>query len=356
MNNLPAPVYINHIATATPHHDVHSSFILFAQSQVNDTRKAKLLTRMIERCGIAHRYSVLEPDDIDTGSIDRARFYRKGQFPSSGERMAFYEQHALALVIQTLDQAVFRSSLPQITHLILTSCTGFYAPGIDLELMKHYQMGPTVERCIIGFMGCNAAINALKAGRHIVRSEPSAKVLVVNIELCSLHLQETHDLEQLLSFLIFADGCAASFLSAEPEGLEIRDFYSSVISQSEEFIQWHIGNQGFDMVLSGEVPRTIAAALPVLLPAMLNDTDKEQIRHWAVHPGGRSILDAVEQSLTLPHEALAASRRILHDYGNMSSATVMFVLKSIMDADERGEGVAMAFGPGLAAETMRFAL
>jgi predicted naringenin-chalcone synthase len=202
-------------------------------------------------------------------------------------------------------------------------------------------------------MGCYAAINALKLARHIVRSEPNARVLALNLELCTLHLHETDDLEEMLSFLLFADGCAAALVSADPVGAEIKSFRARLVPGTKELIRWHIRDQGFDMVLSGAVPGAIRTALTEARDDILGGAN--DIDLWAVHPGGRTVLDAVEQAFGLPPSALGASRSVLNDYGNMSSGTVMFVLDRIMRGGAAGQnGCAMSFGPGLVAETMMF--
>jgi len=184
-----------------------------------------------------------------------------------------------------------------------------------------------------------------------VRSDPRAGVLMVNLELCTLHLQETQELEQVLSFLIFADGAAASLISASEQGLALDSFKAEMVPGTRELITWKIRGLGFDMFLSGQVPAELGRALHegVLI------TERDGIDLWAVHPGGRSILDAVEKGLELPPGALVASREVLSCFGNMSSATVMFVLQRMMQQAQPGQrGCAMSFGPGLTAETMRF--
>lgn len=205
---------------------------------------------------------------------------------------------------------------------------------------------------MIGFMGCYAAINGLKQARHIVRSEPGESVLLVDLELCTLHLHETQDLSEVLSFLIFGDGCAASLISSDPVGLEMDDFRAIQVTGTRDLITWRIGDLGFDMLLSGRVPREIAKALHAEAKSFSNGSSVDL---WAVHPGGRTVLDAVEEGLELCPEMLCASRRVLARYGNMSSATVMFVMRELMKTAQSGQaGCAMSFGPGLTAETMRF--
>jgi predicted naringenin-chalcone synthase len=208
---------------------------------------------------------------------------------------------------------------------------------------------------MVGFMGCYAAINALKLARHIVRSAPESRVLLVNLELCSLHLQETNDIEQMLSYLVFGDGCAASVVSADPTGLAIDRFHAALVPDTRHLITWKIRDLGFDMFLSGRVPRAISHGLETAASAILDGASPEAIELWAVHPGGRSVLDAVEHGLGLEPDALSASRSVLARFGNMSSATVMFVLQSILGAAKNGQrGCAISFGPGLTAETMLF--
>ena len=345
-------VYLNEIAVSVPEHNIHQKFVDYAVNSIFDECERKLFKRMAERSHISHRYSVLA-STTDSASLDGDEFYMTSAFPDTARRMKAYEKYAFALSRTALDKLNFNSEI--ITHIIITSCTGFYAPGLDLEIIEHYGLQSSVERNFIGFMGCNAGINALKMAHHIVRSAPESNVLVVNIELCTLHLQETKDLEQLLLFLIFSDGCAVSLISAKPIGIEMKKFYSSVLPNSNDQITWNIGSQGFDMALSGKVPSTIARYLPGQLENILHNNLKSEIYYWAIHPGGRSILDAVEKSLDLDKDEILLSYDILQRYGNMSSATIMFVLHDIMQQDRiSGLGCAMAFGPGVTIESMLF--
>lgn len=344
--------YINKIATAVPDFDVHQKFIDYCPRLLPDERSVKLFHRMAERSQIEHRYSFLQPNPA-TDSLDVEGFYANDAFPSTCARMQFYEGHAFTLAKRALDQL----DLSGITHLIMTTCTGFYAPGLDHQLIEHYQLRKNIERTTIGFMGCFAAINALKLARHIVRSEPKAKVLVVNLELCTLHLKSAGTLEEILSFAIFSDGCAASIVSAHAEGIELKSFDAVILPDTDDLITWRIGDQGFDMHLSGKVPGAIAANLPSVMNQLLNGCTRRDIALWAIHPGGRSVLDAVEAAVALEEGQLSESRAVLRNFGNMSSATVMFVLQAMLGNPEKtGEGLAMAFGPGLSVESLRFAI
>ena len=349
--------WINRIATATPPHDIHAAFLAFASAGLPAGKSRAVFDRMAERAGIAHRFSHFRPGDLAAGEIDAEGFYRHGAFPGTGARMARYER----LAIELAAEAVARLAPEGITHLIVASCTGFSAPGLDLELVVRLGLRPDVARTLIGFMGCSAAVPALRAADHVVRADPEARVLVINLELCSLHLQETTDVESALALMLFGDGCSAALVSADPHGIALGDFRALILPDSAGLITWSIGDQGFLMHLSGQVPGRIATALredaalgdPT---GLLRGMKARDFQLWAVHGGGRTVLDAVEIGLDLPPEALRFSRAVLRDFGNMSSCTIMFVLARMLAEGSVGPGLAMAFGPGMVAETFRFHL
>lgn len=348
--------HINRIATAVPAYDIHLPFVRFARSLVDDdSRSAALFEAMVERADIEQRWSCLAPGP-DRGPEPDAPydFYRREDFPFTAARMRRYEIEAPRLAAQAA--LGLRIEEPKrITHLVIASCTGFSAPGLDFALIDRLGLDPSVERTIVGFMGCYAAVNALKLAHHIVRSEPRARVLVICLELCTLHLQETHELRELLSFLIFADGCAAALVTNEPHGLALERFHAVRADDTAGLITWKIGDIGFDMVLSGRVPAILGNILGNGLDRLYPGLAKEDIAHWAIHPGGRSILDAAELALALKPEALTHSREILRRFGNMSSATILFVLERFLTSARDGAlGCAMSFGPGLVAETFLF--
>ena len=363
---MPQTAYLNRIATAVPADDVHGAFVDFAAAMLADgavPRVCALFNRMAQRSGIEHRYSVLTPQQAlqdgrtRTGfTVNAHEFYTRGHFPDTAQRMAIFERFAPLLAQQALDKlALSEAEKQSITHVLVTTCTGLYAPGLDFDIVQHLGLATTVERTMIGFMGCYAAINGLKQARHIVRSESSARVLMLNLELCTLHLQETYDLEQVLSFLVFSDGCAASLISADAAGFALDSFRSVLIPDTASLITWKIRGAGFDMLLSGQVPAEIGKALSNGGAEVLGPHSTADIKLWGVHPGGKSVLDAVERGLALAPDALTASREVLCRYGNMSSATVMFVLERLMQQARSGDkGCAMSFGPGLTAETMLF--
>ncbi|HEX2793716.1 MAG TPA: type III polyketide synthase [Croceicoccus sp.] len=341
--------HINAIATAVPPHEAHAVFREWAEAQIADPRQRKLFGRMADRSGISHRWTVLAPpaDGSQTGFNG---FYGRGMPPTSA-RMAVYAKEAPDLVMQAAEGL---GPLHEVTHLVLASCTGFVAPGIDQIVARRLGLAPSVERTLVGFMGCYAAVAALRTARHIVRSEPAARVLVVTVELCTLHLQADDAVDEILTMLLFGDGAAAAIVSADPVGIALGDPFSATLPDSEDLIGWTIGDTGFDMTLSGAVPGHIREAIAsgVMRRAF---GDPATVDGWAVHAGGRTVLDAVEQGFDLAPDALAESRAVLRDFGNMSSATLMFVLARVLADDRRVDnGVALAFGPGLAIEGFRY--
>jgi predicted naringenin-chalcone synthase len=347
--------HIHAIGTAVPDHDIHDTFVAWAMPRIADDREGAIFRRMAGRSGIKHRWSVL-PRSEDGGSpVAPGGFYAAGMPPTSA-RMAIYGERAPALALQAIADLNDQTSIGDITHLVVASCTGFVAPGIDQIIATELGLPGHVERTLVGFMGCYAAVAALRVAHHIARSKPDARILVVTVELSTLHLQDAREIEPLLAMLQFADGAAAALVSAEPKGIAIDRLFTATLPDSHDLIRWTIGDQGFAMHLSGEVPGRIGAALsdPNFRAELLGDTAPVDVDSWAVHAGGRSILDAVEHALALHPQALTASRSVLERFGNMSSATLMFVLKDIIQDNEITNGIAIAFGPGLAAEGFAF--
>ncbi len=354
-----ARAYVNAIGTATPPHDIHQAFVTFAAASLEDDRRRALFTRMAARSGIAHRYSSFCPAPEGSEAIDTSGFYPRGRFPGTGVRMEVYAREAVGLAHKAV--LALDADLPGISHLIVVSCTGFVAPGLDLQLAALLGLRADVARMVIGFMGCAAAVPALRAADAIVRADPAARVLVVNVELCSLHLQDCNAVETALSMLLFGDGATAALVTAEPNGIALEAFRAVVVPDSADLITWTIGDHGFQMFLSGQVPGRIQATLQAETQSnhdngLLRGRSPDEIALWAVHGGGRTVLEAVACGLSLPEDALAVSRSVLHDFGNMSSCTIMFVLARMLAVGRRGPGLAMAFGPGMVAETFAFQL
>ncbi len=353
MTSTPS-AWLNALATATPGHDIHQAFIEWATPRIADNRMRALFARMAGRSGIAHRWSVLPPTPAGGSPVAPGGFYDVPGLPPTSARMAAYADHAPDLALAAIARLGDAFALARVTHLVVASCTGFVAPGIDQIIARRLGLAPTVERVLIGFMGCYAGVTALRNARHIVRSDPEAVVLVVSVELSTLHLSLADTPEPLLAMLQFSDGAAAGIVSAAPGGISLGEGRSLALDGSADLIRWDIGDKGFAMQLSGEVPGRLRAALSdaAVQRTLFGDGGPPPL--LAVHAGGRSVLDAVEAALGVRADALADSRAVLAACGNMSSATILFVLAAMMARGAQGEGVAIAFGPGLAAEAIRF--
>lgn len=335
----------------------------FAAQPGVDRLTARLIGAAFDQSAIESRYSVIggigdDESGIFTDEDERLRS------PTTGERNALYRREAPALSAAAAREALERSGYDasEVTHVVTVSCTGFFAPGPDFLLVKQLGIPGTAERTHVGFMGCAAAFPALRAAARICAAQPGSVVLVVCTELCSLHIRSSRDPEQIVASAVFGDGAAAAIVaSAEPRGgaaLEVGDFSTAITSEGEEDMDWTIGDRGFEMRLTAEVPRIIGREIAGAVESMLgaDPAAAADVDAWAVHPGGRSVLDRVESGLGLPEDALADSRAVLRDFGNMSSATILFILRRILEDDGLGDGARVAglcFGPGLTVETVR---
>lgn len=339
-------------------------------------RRLQRLVRMIHsQSGIETRYSCapayLEPPQ-------QSRFAPGAEPANSAttaERMAVYEREAPPLGTQAAHNALAQfaarrgQSLDEVagsvTHLLAISCTGLFAPGLDYALAKALGLPADVRRTFIGFMGCAAAFNGLRAAAEIVAGRPDARVLVVSVELCSLHNQPSAEYDMLVGASIFSDGASACLVGVPPAGdgdyYRLDEFYTAIHPDTEEEMAWNIRDHGFALRLSPRIPGHLGEAAPAALQAVFG---QQRPRFWAVHPGGRAIVDRLAEIFALPAEALAATREVLRSYGNMSSATILFVLaalrRQLHEASLRlgsraadTTGVAMAFGPGLVVEMSR---
>jgi predicted naringenin-chalcone synthase len=323
------------------------------------------LKRVYRNSGITRRGSVLLSDNPFDPFGGVNAFYAKAtcpndRGPTTAARMARYTTEAPPLAERAARAALgdARSAPADITHIVTASCTGFFAPGLDSDLIERLSLPRDISRTHIGFMGCHAAVNALAVATAIARADASARVLVCCVELCSLHLAYGADADKMVSNALFADGAAAVVVgrAEAPESGEWRtaDFASAILPDCRDAMGWCIGDHGFEMTLSPGVPAAIEKHLHPWLSAWLarHDLEISDIAAWAVHPGGPKILDAVAAALHLPPSALATSRAVLNDHGNMSSPTILFILQRLAAADARGPCVAIGLGPGLAAEAM----
>lgn len=325
----------------------------------------RIFHRLYRMSGIEKRHSVIL--EREAGGLVNQSFYPPLQHaddagPSMSKRMQRYEQEAPGLALAAAKNALAKAGVEgrEITHLITVSCTGFFAPGVDHALIRSLPLVPAVARTHVGFMGCHGAINGLRAALAFAHQNPNARILLVCVELCSLHYQYGWNPEQIVANALFADGAAA--VVAMPgrmkrDGLwQVADCGSFVIPQSQEAMSWRIGDHAFAMTLSPALPDLIHAHLAPWLESWLaqNGLRFHDVQSWAIHPGGPRILGAVGRCLGLGAAALEVSRAVLREHGNMSSPTVLFILEELQARNAARPGVALAFGPGVVAEAALF--
>lgn len=280
--------------------------------------------------------------------------------PTTGQRMKIYAERAGMLALESAAQALERSNVvpESITHLVTVSCTGFVAPGIDCHLVDGLALRSTVERTHVGFMGCHGALNGLRVAQAFARADPSAVVLLCAVELCSLHYHYGWDPQKIVANALFADGAATVVgrAAGPADCWRVSATGSCILPDSGDAMSWTVGDHGFEMTLSKRVPDLIAKHLrPWLETWLLSSGSKFQdVRSWAIHPGGPKILAAVEESLSLPPNATQASRSVLETCGNMSSPTLLFILERLVLRGAARPCVALGFGPGLVAEAVLF--
>jgi len=362
------PAYIQNIATMVPEQSYEQQFLRDRMKEyvTNEEKVQRIIHRIYSNSGIEKRHTVIH--DFNNNGDPRFFFQKDGSMtmPSTGERNSLYTEKAKKLFVDTARKTIEDNpniKTRDITHVITVSCTGFFAPEPGFEIIKKLGLSPTTQRFHLGFMGCFAAFPAMKMAKAFCESQPDATVLVVCLELCSIHLQNSQLNDNLISASVFADGAAGMIVrNQKPSsipGFQLSHFSTTIAKQSEKDMAWTIGDTGFEMVLSTYVPDIIESNLGEAIFPLLNNytIESQQIKHWAIHPGGRAILDKVQQSFSLQDDQLTSSRKVLADYGNMSSATILFVLADLLQrpADSDEESVlAMAFGPGLTIESGLF--
>lgn len=354
------PTYINTIETALPPNLANQNQIAdFMVEHLNlNEREEKRLRVLYRASGIKQRYSVLR-DFAE--NLNGQSFFKEDAFPSAKPRMLLYQAHAINLAKKACENAIKTSEIDksEITHLIAVSCTGMYAPGLDIELIEQLGLSTSTQRTSINFMGCYAAFNAMKVADNIISANPDANVLIACVELCSIHLQEKKDDENLLANAIFGDGAAAMILTSSPtnRSLEMRNFFSDLALSARDEMGWYIGDHGFEMHLTSKVPDVIKEGIGQLTDRLLEKIKLQvsDIDFFAIHPGGKRILDVIEEKLHITKEQNKAAREILSSHGNMSSPTVLFVIKRILEsmtvADDQKHLLSFAFGPGLTMES-----
>jgi predicted naringenin-chalcone synthase len=364
------PNYIHHITTAVPEAAYSQGFIgdVMKAQLPGDVTVERLLGRIYRHSGIEKRHSVIQ--DYTAGGSGGVFFEpSRGLFksPSTKQRNDLYAPAARKLFVETARTALSECAgigARDVTHVITVSCTGFFAPGPDYFVVKEVGLPGSTHRFHLGFMGCYAAFSALKMADAICKSDAAAVVLVICVELCTLHLQPSTELDNIIATSVFADGAGAAVVSArtphpQSRALRIRHLATALAPDSEGDMAWNIGDNGFEMVLSTYVPRILEANVGSVVGALLDVVGRrvEDIHLWAVHPGGRAILDKIQAALDLDPECLLASRKVLREYGNMSSATILFVMQELLKSDpvdHNEQMYAMAFGPGLTVESGLF--
>jgi predicted naringenin-chalcone synthase len=332
---------------------------VYAMNEV-DKRKLKFL---YHQSGIETRYSVLPDYSLCANDW---KFYPATEnlepFPNLELRMKWFNKTALSLSVNAIEKCIHNKiDKEEITHLITVSCTGISAPGLDLQIMEAMNLPANIFRTSVNFMGCYAAIHGLKLADAFCANDKSARVLIVCTELCTLHFQKENTLDNIASSLLFGDGSAAVLVAhndVEMQGIRINNFYSEVAFKGKKDMSWELSSSGFLMTLSGYVPDLIEEDFDNLLCNALDNANigKNEISHWCMHPGGKRILTSIEKSIDITSEDLKHSYSVLKNYGNMSSPTILFVLKEIIDSlpikkEKKTNIFGAAFGPGLTLET-----
>ena len=330
--------YILDIGIAVPKHAItQEEFSGIYSSMTEDAdvqRKIKFLTAR----STINKRNCVDPD------------IKKLVAMSLEEKLATYHSSALELAIEAIKtNPAFDNNKDQITDIIFISCTGMQAPGVEIDLINHFHLPTNIRRYNVNFMGCYAALTGLRMAKDICTT-PNRTVLMVSVELCTLHFQNKFIDDYLLSNSIFADGAASVIVSSNNRGarLKLEDFESRLIPNSKNEMSWKISPDGFQMTLSSDVPKSIKTSLDEtsLFGKAPSSTG------WAIHPGGKQIVDSIKSTLHLDESEVSASRKVLLENGNMSSATILFVLKEMLAnrPSNKPEFIACAFGPGLTLE------
>jgi predicted naringenin-chalcone synthase len=329
-------------------------------------QNSRRLEKLYHVSGIDYRHSVLNDFGKDRGDYD---FFGNElglePFPSTAKRGAIFESHALNLsltAIENCTKQLKNFDKKKISHLITVSCTGMYAPGLDIEIVEKLGLNPFVERTCINFMGCYGAFNALKVADYICRAQPDATVLIVDVELCTLHFQRENTLDNWLANSLFADGASAVVVQhedyAEEKLYNIRSFYTEVITEARNEMAWKIGNHGFEMQLTNQVSKQIKLGIRKVADKLLKKANLafDEIGSFAIHPGGRKILEVCDEVFSLSAVQNEPAYQVLKNFGNMSSTTVIFVLdelsKKLKAKKSEEQIMSFAFGPGLTFESM----
>ena len=337
---------ISAIGTAVPENKIPQKDILefMANAHGFEGKNKTRLKALYRASGIQTRHSVVS----DYGSLDMEdwTFYPKSKdlspFPTTQQRSLLYKKTAPDLAMQAVKNCIQKSDikLDEVTHLITISCTGMYAPGLDIDLVNGLKLRPDVQRTCINFMGCYAAITGIRTADAFCKADPKAKVLVVSTELCTIHFQNKTDEDNLLANALFSDGAAALLVTSSEQGdkgLSPVAFHNQILNDGGENMAWDI-----------------ESGIAGMIDQLKRKMGKSAIQQYAIHPGGKRILEVIEQELNLDKNDNRHAYEVLQNYGNMSSATLIFVLEKLMqEKPHKGEHcLSVAFGPGLTLESM----
>jgi predicted naringenin-chalcone synthase len=356
------------VAVASPPHEIAQRDALALAQRICCTgdKQRRFATVLYNHSGVNARHAVLPLSEADRwaphGAIHPDGSANLG--PDTEVRMEYYREHALPLAAAASQQALddSRCRPRDVTHVVTASCTGFTAPGVDLGLIERLGLAPTTQRIHVGYMGCHGAINALRTAHGLAHADPRNRILVCAIELCTLHYSFQWSNERMLGNALFADGAGALVLAAaDAQAAEDRRWRltatgSYLFPGTADAMTWNIGNHGFVMTISSELPRLIQENLRPWLSAWLDHHGLavDDVRSWAIHPGGPRIVEAAAAAMGLASSHTAVSREILAGHGNMSSATVLFILEALLKAGAQPPCVLLGFGPGLVAEAALF--
>ena len=356
------------VGTAVPDYCAEQSVILnFMQDAYNDDTASRKLKILFQQSGIKKRYSVVA--DFKNESVENSIFDKTQQTLNIEKRLSIFKKHAPLLAIKAIDNVLNKINLSienfKPTHIITVTCTGLYAPGLDAEIIEKLNFSKDIFHISVNFMGCNAAFPALKIADLIAKSDDNAIILVVCVELCTLHFRTKNSNDNILSNTLFGDGAAAAIVVSDTtvnftqkNSIKIEGFYSLIISSGKDLMGWNITSVNFEMILDAKVPEFIGNEIKELIRKIEQKLHITQnsIGKWAIHPGGKKILDNVQKQLQLTDQDLQYSYKVLSDYGNMSSPTILFVLNEIMQADHiiNEKIMSIGFGPGINIETAVF--
>jgi predicted naringenin-chalcone synthase len=356
MNSSIVSIGLSNPGEPIPQAEISRFMQLAHQLDAQERRKLDFLYR---KSGIDSRHSVLE--DFQTEEVSDFTFFPKNKelhpFPGTAARMQVFEEKGPELAEQAVRSALQQAEVEanSLTHLILISCTGMVAPGLELDLMRRLDIPSSVERYCIHFMGCYAAFTGLRLADQLVKANPKSRVLVVSVELCTLHFQKEYTEDNLLANSLFGDGAAAALVMQSEKGLQIKNYFSEVLWEGEKDMAWKIGDFGFEMRLSQYIPSLLNQGIRRLRDLFEAKFNFSKVRHVAIHPGGKQILIQVQEAFGLSPEVNRHALEVLRTCGNMSSASILFVLERMLqDSSIQGDILALGFGPGLTLETTHY--